>query len=542
VVLGRNVPVVQLTRKRLEEIYSKRSYDEVFSMLPYLGLDIEDFKQDYIKVEYSPNRPDYSTDLGIVRGLKGLFGDELGIKIRKFSGDKVIINLDNKVKKIRPYIAGFSALNLILNEDSIKQIISMQEDLHHGIGRERKKVAIGFHDFSVITPPITYTTVDSNFSFIPLNGTHMMTVNDILKETEQGRKYRHLLTTADYPALMDNNGTFLSLPPIINGNATKISESTKSIFVDITGTDYEAVKLSASIIAETLWDMGANIIRGIVYEDGQGRLYPDTSSKEIMVEKQKVNQMLGINLSDDDLILSLLKCRLEPRIEGNYLKTTIPHYRGDILHPVDIVEEVMLGYGLFKIKPDSGFYFKEGSKLKDSMVNSVIRSVLVGLGFNEVVNPILTSEALLIKNMKRIAEVYSVSFSKSIEHNMIRDLLLPGCIKVISTNQQEPFPHRFFEIGEIVLMEDVPHQMKKLCFVEESQNITMTAAKSYVEAINKLVFRYRLNYINSDKSYSLRAATIMSEGKTVGEIGEVHPEVLENFKIKNPVIYGELFL
>ncbi|MGC8557373.1 MAG: phenylalanine--tRNA ligase subunit beta [Nitrososphaeria archaeon] len=536
------MPVVQLTRKRLEEIYSKRGYDEIVSMLPYLGLDIEDFQQDYIKVEYSPNRPDYSTDLGIVRGLKGLFGDELGIKIRKFLDGKVIINEDNKVKKIRPYIAGFSALNLVLNEDSIKQIISMQEDLHHGIGRERKKVAIGFHDFSVITPPITYTVVDSNFSFIPLNGTHMMTVYDILKETEQGRKYGYLLTTTDYPALIDSNGTVLSLPPIINGNATKISESTKNIFVDITGTDYEAVKLSASIIAETLWDMGASIIRGIVYEGGQGHLYPDTSSKEIMIEKQKVNQMLGINLSDDDLILSLLKCRLEPQIEGDYLKTTIPHYRGDILHPVDIVEEVMLGYGLFKIKPDSGFYFKEGSKLKDSTITSVIRSVLVGLGFNEVVNPILTSEALLIKNMKRDARVYTVSFSKSIEHNMIRDLLLPGCIKVISSNQQEPSPHRFFEIGEIVLMKDVPHQIKKLCFIEESQNTTMTTAKSYVEAINKLVFRYKLNYINSDKPYSLRAATVMFEDKIVGEIGEVHPEVLERFKIKNPVIYGELFL
>lgn len=541
-VLGRNVPVVQLTRKRLEEIYSKRDYDQIVSMLPYLGLDIEDLKQDYIKVEYSPNRPDYSTDLGIIRGLKGLFGDELGIKTRKFSDGKVVINVNNNVRKIRPYIAGFLALNLILNEDSIKQIISMQEDLHHGIGRERKKVAIGFHDFSTITPPITYTAVDSNFSFIPLNGTYVMAVNDILKETEQGRKYGHLLTTTDYPALIDSNGTVLSLPPIINGNVTRISENTKNIFVDITGTDYEAVKLSASIIAETLWDMGASIVRGIVYEDGQSRLYPDTSSKEIRVEKQKVNQMLGINLSDDDLILSLLKSRLEPQIEDDYLKTTIPHYRGDILHPIDVVEEVMIGYGLFKIKPDSGFYFKEGSKVKDSVVNSVIRSVLVGLGFNEVVNPILTSEELLIKNMKRIARVYTVSFSKSLEHNMIRDLLLPGCIKVISSNQQEPSPHRFFEIGDTVLMEDIPHQTKKLCFVEESQNITVTAAKSYVEAINKLVFKYKLNYINSDKPYSLRAATIMSEGKIVGEIGEVHPEVLEGFKIKNPVVYGEFFL
>jgi phenylalanyl-tRNA synthetase beta chain len=536
------VPVVQLTRKRLEQLYPERKYDDIVSMLPYLGLDIESLTKEYVKVEYSPNRPDFSTDIGIIRGLKGLFGDELGIKRRGFASGKIEINVDNSLSSIRPYIAGFLALGLTLDEDSIKQIISMQEDLHHGIGRDRKKVAIGFHDLSVMIPPISYTTVDHDFSFVPLNGVAPMKVKEILTKTEQGLKYGSLVNGARFPLLMDSNGTVLSLPPIINGNATKISENTKNLFVDITGTDNIAVKLSASIIAETLWDMGASIVRGTVNLQGQKLYYPEISLNEVKIDRKQIDQLLGINIPQDQLLLSLLKSRLEPALDNDQIKVNIPHYRGDIMHPVDLVEEVMIGFGLFNIKPDAQFYFNATHSNYRTARNTIIRQVLVGLGFSEAVSPVLTSETLLTESIKRDARVYSVSFSKSLEHNAIRDMLLPGCIKTVSVNQQEPAPHRFFEIGDVIIAGDVPQQMERLCIVEEGQGITMTSAKSYIEAINSIIFKQKLEYTNSERPYSLRAATITSNGKTVGEIGEVHPDVLAAFKIKNPVIYSELYL
>ncbi|MEM0145903.1 MAG: phenylalanine--tRNA ligase subunit beta [Conexivisphaerales archaeon] len=532
-----------MTRKRLERIYPKRNYDSIISMLPFLGLDIEDLTEEYVKVEYSPNRPDFSTDIGIIRGLKGLFGDELGIKRRNFEAGKVEINVDYSVSSVRPFIAGFLALDLSLDEDSIKQIISMQEDLHRGIGRERKKVAIGFHDFSAIIPPISYTTVNRDFTFVPLNGVTSMPVKEILVKTEQGLKYAPLVTGTRFPALIDSNGTVLSLPPIINGNATKVKENTKNVFVDITGTDREAVKLSASIIAETLWDMGARIVRGIVNFQEQRLSYPEISLNEIKIDRRQINRMLGFDISQDQLLLSLLKSRLEPTVNNDEVKVSIPHYRDDIMHPVDLVEEVMIGFGLFNIQPDTRFFFNATPQYNRAIINAVIRQVLVGLGFSEAVNPILTSEMLLIKFMKRKTKVYSVSFSKSLEHNVMRDMLLPGCIKVVSINQQESAPHKFFEIGDIIAVDgDIPKQEERLCIVEEGQDITMTSAKSYIEAVNSIVFKHRLVYANTERPYSLRAAIITSNGKAVGEIGEVHPDILTTFKIKNPVIYGEFYL
>lgn len=542
VLLGRNVPVVQLTRKRLEQIYPERNYDDIVSMLPYLGLDIEGYTKEYVKVEYSPNRPDFSTDIGIIRGLKGIFGDELGIKRRDFAPGKVEISVDDSVSYVRPYIAGFLALNLNLDEDSIKQLIYMQEDLHHGIGRDRKKVAIGFHDFSAIIPPISYTTTDIDFSFIPLNSVKPMSVKEILIKTEQGLKYGSLVGGERFPVLIDSKGTVLSVPPIINGNYTKVNENTKNLFVDITGTDKEAVKLSASIIAETLWDMNANIVRGTVNFHEEKLSYPDISLSAIKIDKWQIDQMLGINITQEQLVLSLLKSRLESTVDNGQIKVKIPHYRGDIMHPVDLVEEVMIGYGLFNIQPDVQFSFNVALKNNNTVRNEIIRQVMVGLGFSEAVNPILTSDTLLTKFMKRNVRIYSVSFSKSLEHNAIRDMLLPGCIKVVSTNQQEPAPHKFFEIGDIIIANNAPKQMQRLCLVEEGQGVTMTAAKSYVEAINNIVFKYKLEYANTERPYSLRAASIISKEKAVGEIGEIHPDVLTAFKIKNPVIYSEFYL
>jgi len=536
------VPVVQLTRSRLARIYPNRSYDEIVSMLPYLGLDIEGFTEEFVRVEYSPNRPDYSTDLGIVRGLKGLLGDELGISKRSFDPGKVIVNVSEKVKNIRPYIAAFLAQGLTLDEESIKQLISMQEDLHHGVGRDRKKVAIGLHDFSAIVPPISYTVVDPSFSFIPLNGTEPMPISDILKKTDQGIKYGNLICGNLFPILIDSRGTVLSLPPIINGNATKVSEKTTNLFVDITGTDLSAVKLTASIIAETLWDMGAGIVQGAVDFQGREELCPDISSRDLKISRQQIDQLLGIKISLDEIVLSLLKCRLEPSVDGEYIRVKIPHYRGDVLHPVDLVEEVMIGYGLFNIQPDMNFQFSAGKRSQKTKRDSIIRQILIGLGFSEIINPVLTSETLLTKYMKRDAKIYMVSFSKSLEHNAIRDMLLPGCIKTVSVNQQESAPHRFFEIGDVVTAGEAPQQRERVCLVEEGQNITMTSAKSYTEAINSIVFKRKLEYVNIERPYSLRSASIIYEGKAIGEIGEIHPEILIEFNIKNPVIYSEFYV
>ena len=188
------MPVVELELPRLQKLVGKTNRKKLMETLPFLGLDIESQENDNIRVEYSPNRPDYSTDLGIALGLQGLLGTKKGIPILKIKkiGD-FQIKVDSSVSKVRPFVTCIVALNGKIDDQVLKQIIVMQEDLHFGIGRRRKKSSIGIHDLDSISFPLTYTTTTRNHKFIPLNSTKENTISEILKNTEVGKDYGNIL-------------------------------------------------------------------------------------------------------------------------------------------------------------------------------------------------------------------------------------------------------------------------------------------------------------------------------------------------------------
>jgi len=147
------MPVIELTINRLQKLVGgKSNKKKIVEALPYLGLDIESETKNEIRVEYSPNRPDYSTDYGIALGLQGLMGIKKGmIKLVIKKRANYQIKVESSVSKIRPYVTGIIAKNGKIDDDTIKQLITMQEDLHFGIGRKRKKSSIGIHDLDKVS-------------------------------------------------------------------------------------------------------------------------------------------------------------------------------------------------------------------------------------------------------------------------------------------------------------------------------------------------------------------------------------------------------
>ena len=117
-----------------------------------------------------------------------------------------------------------------VTDELIKQLITMQEDLHNGIGRRRSKVAIGIHNADVITNQIKYyATKDQDFSFVPLGSREKRTISQILEGTEQGVSYGKLLF-GTFPILEDSRGNVLSMPPIINGDLTRLARRSVKTF------------------------------------------------------------------------------------------------------------------------------------------------------------------------------------------------------------------------------------------------------------------------------------------------------------------------
>src|SRR5579885_313637 len=179
------MPVVTLYFDRVKKILGKNvPKAKLVETLPFIGLDIEDETSDHVNVEYSPNRPDYSTDYGIITGLQGLLGIKLGMPILKIKNGKNMIKSVPSVSKVRPYVTAIEARNGKLDDETIRQIITMQEDLHNGLGRRRKKASIGIHDLEKIKFPLYYKTVNKNHSFVPLEADSVMKVTEILEKTE----------------------------------------------------------------------------------------------------------------------------------------------------------------------------------------------------------------------------------------------------------------------------------------------------------------------------------------------------------------------
>src|SRR5574340_1480960 len=201
------MPVVTLYFDRVKKILGKNILKaKLVETLPFIGLDIEDETADHINVEYSPNRPDYSTDYGIITGLQGLLVIKLGMPALKIKNGKNAIKVIPSVSKVRPYVTAIEARNGKLDDETIRQILTMQEDLHNGLGRRRKKASIGIHDIEKIKFPLYYKTVTREHSFIPLESDVSLTVKEILEKTETGRKYKHILDGhAKVPIVVDSD-------------------------------------------------------------------------------------------------------------------------------------------------------------------------------------------------------------------------------------------------------------------------------------------------------------------------------------------------
>lgn len=217
------MPVVQLYLDRLQKLVGKKSNNnKILSKIPFLGLDIEEETKKYLRVEYSPNRPDYATDFGIALGLQGLLGIKKGMPKLSIKKGNYNLKVDSSVQKIRPYVTSIVAKNGILDDETIRQLISLQEDLHFGIGRRRKKTSIGIHDLERIVFPIKYTTVTKNHKFVPLDSSNDSSISEILEKTEVGQQYGSILNNSSkVPIILDAAGNTISFPPIINSALRK---------------------------------------------------------------------------------------------------------------------------------------------------------------------------------------------------------------------------------------------------------------------------------------------------------------------------------
>jgi phenylalanyl-tRNA synthetase beta chain len=539
------MPVVTLYFDRIKKILGKSiPKGKIVDTLPFIGLDVEEETADHINVEYSPNRPDYSTDYGIITGLQGLLGIKLGMPVLKIKNGKNLVKSDQSVSKIRPYVTAIEARNGKLDDETIRQIITMQEDLHNGLGKRRKKASIGIHDLDKMKFPLYYKIVDRNHSFVPLEAETSMTVTEMLEKTETGKKFKHILEGhKKVPVILDSAGNTVSLPPILNSKLTQMNIKTSNLLVEVTATDKNTAEGVLAVIANALQTAGFQLFS--IKITGANNSTPTLKPRDLILEPDLVKKTLGIDITSAIMVKSLKKNRLDAKMRGKKIVCTIPRYRTDIFGEMDLVEEVALGYGIQNLAPTIPESVSAGERNSITKTLETIRSLMIGLGYIEVMNFELTSkESLYEKTARDSSQIISVADSKSQEHIILRDVLLPGMMEILSRNIHESYPQKIFEIGTVFEKDSSIKEIIHLACLSVHKDVNFTEVKSVLQSLLKTGFNLSCDTIAQKESMFVdgRTGSIMISGKRLGTVGEIDPKISDNFKIRTPVAGFEMNL
>ena len=547
------MPTITLERDRFSAFVGRDlSVEEMAKWLPWLGTDTEEVGSDYVKIEYNPNRVDFSSYGGVARAFRGLMGWETGIPKFEVKQGNIVLKVDKSVAEVRPYVVSAVVRGLKIDYEGIRELMEMQEDLHWMVGRDRKKASIGVHNLDAVEPPFSYITCAPNeIKFVPLDKTEEMTPQEVLDKHEKGVAYRsHVDWASRYPLIVDRKGQVLSFPPIINGELTRVDNNTRNLFIDVTGTELNAISRSLNVLVTALADMGGTIENVRVEYPDQVLVTPDLTPQKMNLHVDYSNERLGLNFSEAQTIEALQKSRLDAKkVEKGILDVTIPAYRTDILHEIDLVEEVAIGYGFFNLTPTKPATVTTGKEHQVNEVANAVRQIMVGLGFVEALNFVLANEVDHYQKMRRKAKgLVTLANPVSTEYSIIRNDLLPSLMRNLADNRHQVFPQRMFEVSDVIILDDASETYTErrihAAGVSSHPTANFTEIKSILEALlmNLGLKNWTVQEAKHPSFLQGRAATISFKGTELGVVGEIHPEVLNNFELENPTSAFEIDL
>jgi phenylalanyl-tRNA synthetase beta chain len=517
--------------------------ETLIEKLPMIGGDLSHVNGDEINIEFFPNRPDLTSVEGIARASRAFFDFKTGLQTYDVTSSDVSLTVDPSVKKVRPFVTTALIKNVKMTDELIASLMGLQEKLHGGLGRNRRKVAIGVHNVEPITPPFTYKAVDPDaVSFVPLAKEEPMTLREILKKHEKGIDYAHLLDgCTKYPLIVDAHNNVLSFPPVINGSLTEVTPYTKEIFIDVTGTDRNAINYALNIVTTALAERGGKIYRTTVHDGGKKYDTPDLTPMKQKVSVASVNKILGTTLKEKDVITCLKKMGHNASDAGKgSISVEIAAWRADILHEVDLVEDVAVGYGFDQFDTDFPKALTFGKTVPQQRLLDGLRVVLIGLGFNEVTTFVISNDNDEFQRMGlKKGKMVELENPIGEEFNGLRVSLLPSLLKLLRENRHHPLPQQIFEVG--VVVDEQAKNRYHLAGMKIDAKANFTECKSIVEAILRECGRKPVMKETAHAAFiEGRCAAVLKESTEIGLFGELHPKTIQAFQLEHPMIAFEL--
>ncbi|MEK6825429.1 MAG: phenylalanine--tRNA ligase subunit beta [Nanoarchaeota archaeon] len=531
---------VKFPKKDFEK-YIKLTKD-VEEKISLFGTHVESSTDSELEIEVLPNRPDLFSMQGCVRAISAFIGKEPGLKRYSVisSGEKLIVKKPLPKNWIYAYACIVKGVKF--DDAKIREVIQIQEKLGATLLRNRKKGGIGLYPLDKISFPITFKGINPDeIKFRPLEYPESLTGRQILTRHPTGREYAHLVADWDvFPVFIDDQKKIMSMPPIINSHDVgKINGDTRNVFVECTGTDSNAIKKALIILVTALAEMGGKIYSiECIQQNGEKESFPNLNPEKMKISLENTNALLGLNLKESDLPKLLAKMGHE------YKKGVVSFalWRTDILHEVDIIEDIAIAYGYDKLIPEIPKVSTIGEESPTGRVKSKIADLLTGLQFLEISSYHLIKEDEIKRN-KNLDKI-EVENSKT-EYKYLRPSLLLPTLRIFSENKDHEYPQNIFEIGTVF-----QRQAKTETGIDEKEHLLVACSPANFTQLKQVLdylFRtFNLNYTLSETVeegfIEGRAGNIFVDGSSIGIIGEMHPETLREWGIKMPVALFEIDL
>jgi phenylalanyl-tRNA synthetase beta chain len=525
-----------------------------------------------IKIELNDtNRPDLWSANGVARQLRlhaGAKQSDYGKFLSKPGAAKDcgnrVVTVDPELRKIRPFMVSFVISGKAIDDPMLKDIIQTQEKLAWNFGRKRKTISMGIYRVADIKFPVHYKAVDPDkTSFVPLACDTPMTCRQILTDHPKGKDYGWILKDMKkFPLLVDDKGEVMSMAPIINSatlGAVKVGD--KDLMVELTGSDMESLMLSANIVACDFADCGYEILPVRVdhpYETGLGKSVtaPFYFQPVTKAHLSHINRLLGSSFTADEVLSALYsmgntvvaaKTTMDGRDDVEFTLNP-PPYRNDFLHEVDIIEDVMIGRDVESFEPEKPSAFTIGRLLPLTQFSRKAKTLMVGLGYQEMIFNYVGSRHDYIDTMGiDAAKVIEIANPMSENYQFIRPEIISSLLRAESGSANAQFPHKIFEIGKVAYLCDEENTgtrtRQKLGFLAASTNANFNDAAAEVSALLYFLdHKYEVQESSDPRFIPGRQAAVMVKGRQIGVFGEVAPQVLTNWAVTVPCAAGEIDL
>nr|NP_651237.1 Phenylalanyl-tRNA synthetase, beta-subunit [Drosophila melanogaster]Q9VCA5.1 RecName: Full=Phenylalanine--tRNA ligase beta subunit; AltName: Full=Phenylalanyl-tRNA synthetase beta subunit; Short=PheRS [Drosophila melanogaster]AAF56268.1 Phenylalanyl-tRNA synthetase, beta-subunit [Drosophila melanogaster]AAK93510.1 SD03863p [Drosophila melanogaster]AOQ09211.1 CG5706-RA [synthetic construct] len=513
------------------------------------------------RIDIPANRYDLLCLEGLVTGLLVFQGK---LKPPKFQfvelAKRQVLKIDPSTAQIRPYAVAAVLRNVTFTQASYNSFIDLQDKLHQNICRKRTLVAIGTHDLDTLQGPFSYEALaPDQIKFKPLNQTKEMTGSELMdfySTHAQLKQYLPIIRESPvYPVIYDANRVVLSLPPIINGDHSKITLKTKNVFIECTATDRTKAKVVLDTIVCLFSEHCAQKFTvepcDVVQPDGSVISYPELEVREERISVKRANAYIGIDEPAEKLADMLTRMYLEAKVDGDSLVVKIPPTRHDVIHACDIYEDVAIAYGYNNIKKSLPAFMQIAKQFPLNKLTEQLREQVAQAGFTEALTFTLCSRddigRKLNKNIDALPAVH-IGNPKTLEFQVVRTTLLPGLLKTLVANRKMPLPLKLFEISDVVVADESTEvgarNERRVCAVNCNKTAGFEVVHGLLDRVMQLLSvpwksasgtkGYYLQATEDPSYFPGRCANVMYDGVVIGKIGVLHPTVLQAFELTTP--------